>query len=257
MEILVEYQYDAWGNIIEVKTSSTHSVEAQRVLDSNRYFYRGYRYDEETNLYYLNSRYYNPVIHRFINADGLLGQQGNILGHNMYSYTSNNPVMYLDISGEFPVLIACIIVGALIGGAVGAVVGLGYVAMVAGFKSVAHKAIADYTAYSLYGKSFGGFEDYAVAFAFGGLTKGLNITGINKLALNSVGRALVYQGTEILLHGEEFNIGKFGIDVFRRSIAAGLPQGSRALFKGVMSGAYDKYSQQGYMPYPLLRFDYT
>jgi RHS repeat-associated protein len=46
-------------------------------------------------LYYLNSRFYSSETHRFLNADGLLGQQGNILGHNMYAYTQNNPVMYV------------------------------------------------------------------------------------------------------------------------------------------------------------------
>jgi len=65
----------------------------------NPYRYRGYRYDEEIDLYYLNSRFYNSNIGRFINADGLLGQQGNILGHNMYAYTQNNPIMFVDPSG--------------------------------------------------------------------------------------------------------------------------------------------------------------
>ena len=194
------------------------------------------------------------------------------------------PVMYTDISGEFPILlVTCIVVGAIIGGtmggvsahnngedvlkgvltgaviggAVGAVVGLGSVAVMAGLKSVAHKAIADYTAYALYGKAFGGFEDYAVAFAFGGLTKGLNLSGVTKFTVNSVGRAFVDQGTEMLLHSEDFHLGKFGVDVFRRSIAQGLPSGSQALFKGVISGAYDQYSKQGYVTNPLMRIDYS
>jgi len=68
----------------------------------NPYTYRGYRYDNETALYYLNSRYYDANIGRFINADGLLGQKGNILGHNMYAYTQNNPVMYTDSTGYAP-----------------------------------------------------------------------------------------------------------------------------------------------------------
>jgi hypothetical protein len=53
-------------------------------------------------LYYLNSRYYNPEIGRFINADGLIGQTGDILGHNMYAYTQNNPVMMVDPNGYSP-----------------------------------------------------------------------------------------------------------------------------------------------------------
>ncbi|PAT01010.1 hypothetical protein CI105_08730 [Candidatus Izimaplasma bacterium ZiA1] len=65
----------------------------------NPYRYRGYRYDNEISLYYLNSRYYDASIGRFINADGLLGAQGNIIGHNMYAYCQNNPVMYSDSTG--------------------------------------------------------------------------------------------------------------------------------------------------------------
>jgi hypothetical protein len=191
--------------------------------------------------------------------------------------------MYSDISGEFPVLITLIVVGAiigggiggysnyvngqdvlsgvltgaLIGGAVGAVIGLGTPAILAGAKSVAHKAIADYTAYSLFGKSFGGIEDYAVAFAFGGLTNGFNVNGAYKVALNSVGRAAVDQFTEMSFHGERFNAGKFGVDVFRRSVSQGLPDGSSALFKGVVAGAYDQYSKQGCISNPLLKIDFA
>jgi len=51
-------------------------------------------------LYYLNSRYYNPETGRFISSDGLLGELGDILSTNMYAYCANNPVMYIDPSGE-------------------------------------------------------------------------------------------------------------------------------------------------------------
>ena len=77
-QVVVEYRYDAWGNIIY---ATDHEI-----AKINPYTYRGYRYDVETSLYYLNSRYYNPEIGRFINADGLIGQTGDILGHNMYAY---------------------------------------------------------------------------------------------------------------------------------------------------------------------------
>ncbi|MEG0772707.1 RHS repeat-associated core domain-containing protein [Clostridium sp.] len=65
----------------------------------NPYRYRGYRYDTETGLYYLQSRYYNPEWGRFINADALIGQTGELLGHNMFAYTKNNPVNFKDDSG--------------------------------------------------------------------------------------------------------------------------------------------------------------
>ena len=73
------------------------------LASKNPYRYRGYRYDEEIEWYYLNSRYYDGNLGRFINADGLLGEVGNPLGHNMYAYCVNNPVMYTDISGYAPI----------------------------------------------------------------------------------------------------------------------------------------------------------
>lgn len=51
-------------------------------------------------MYYLNSRYYNPQIGRFLNSDGLLGETGDILSTNMYAYCANNPVMYTDRDGH-------------------------------------------------------------------------------------------------------------------------------------------------------------
>ena len=65
-------------------------------------------------MYYLNSRYYNPEIGRFINADGLIGETGDILSHNMYAYTKNNPVMMVDPSGYAPEWIKDILIGAAV-----------------------------------------------------------------------------------------------------------------------------------------------
>jgi RHS repeat-associated protein len=88
---VVKYNYDAWGNIIYKSGGS--------LADINPYRYRGYRYDIETGWYYLQSRYYNPEIGRFISSDGLVGEIGDPVGHNMYSYCGNNPVMYTDSTG--------------------------------------------------------------------------------------------------------------------------------------------------------------
>lgn len=89
--IVVEYRYDSYGNI----TFQTSSALA----DANPYRYRGYRYDQESGLYYLQSRYYNPETGRFINADGMLKASNTVLGHNMFTYTENNPVMNTDPTG--------------------------------------------------------------------------------------------------------------------------------------------------------------
>jgi RHS repeat-associated protein len=99
---VVSYEYDAWGNILH----QTGGVLAEL----NPYRYRGYRYDSETDYYYLQSRYYDPSIGRFISSDGLVGEVGDLLSHNMYAYGANNPVMNVDPSGEFATAIVVILV---------------------------------------------------------------------------------------------------------------------------------------------------
>lgn len=80
--------------------------------------YRGYVYDQETGLYYLTSRYYNPEWCRFISADTQFDEGAGIIGNNLFAYSANNPIMYMDPTGE--ALITCIVVGAIIGAVVGA-----------------------------------------------------------------------------------------------------------------------------------------
>ena len=64
--------------------------------------YRGYIYDRDTGLYYLQSRYYDPAIGRFINADIYTTTDASgILSTNMFAYCENNPVMGVDYTGEF------------------------------------------------------------------------------------------------------------------------------------------------------------
>ena len=108
---LVAYTYDAWGNFT---TTYCNGGENDYALDFNPFRYRGYYYDEETGFYYLNSRYYDPVTGRFINADGYVSTGQGILGNNMYAYCNNNPVMCVDGRGDFPVWIIVVVVAAII-----------------------------------------------------------------------------------------------------------------------------------------------
>ena len=62
--------------------------------------YRGYVYDNETGFYYLSSRYYDPAIKRFINADGYASTGQGFLGLNMFAYCGNNPVANMDQDGQ-------------------------------------------------------------------------------------------------------------------------------------------------------------
>ena len=70
------------------------------VANRNIFRYRGYIYDTETQLYYLQSRYYDPAICRFLNADSWLATGQGLIGNNMYAYCLNNPVNYSDPTGE-------------------------------------------------------------------------------------------------------------------------------------------------------------
>ena len=91
---VVQYTYDAWGN----QLSCTGSL-ASTLGNLNPLPYRGYVYDTEWGLYYLQSRYYDPEIGRFINADAFVSTGQGVLGNNMFAYCGNNPVNYVDPFG--------------------------------------------------------------------------------------------------------------------------------------------------------------
>ena len=91
---VVQYTYDSWGKPI----STTGSLSA--TLGANQPFrYRGYVYDTETGWYYLQSRYYDPSVGRFVSADVLLSTGQGVIGHNSYAYCGNNPISRSDPSG--------------------------------------------------------------------------------------------------------------------------------------------------------------
>ena len=94
---VVGYTYDAWGNFT---TTYYSTVGTNWYAVNNPFRYRGYYYDSETGLYYLQSRYYNPQWGRFISADAYVSTGTGLLGYNMYAYCNNNPVMYVDPTGE-------------------------------------------------------------------------------------------------------------------------------------------------------------
>ena len=97
---VVEYTYDAWGKVLSTTGSLASTIGA-----SNPYRYRGYWYDQETGLYYLQSRYYDPQTGRFINADVYVSTGQGVLGYNMFAYCLNNPVNGCDPTGtDFRIL---------------------------------------------------------------------------------------------------------------------------------------------------------
>jgi len=111
--VIGTYTYDAWGNLIESASDLSDEVAAMNPIR-----YRGYYYDAETGYYFLNSRYYDAEMGRFLNADSvdvITATLDALTDKNLYSYCDNNPVVRIDRSGEFW--------NYVIGGAVGAIVG--------------------------------------------------------------------------------------------------------------------------------------
>ncbi len=95
---VASYVYDAWGKVLAVNNYTSDNIG-----DLNPIRYRSYYYDVETGLYYLNSRYYDPEVGRFINADTtdvLENAKYDINGLNLYAYCDNNPVDSRDDEGD-------------------------------------------------------------------------------------------------------------------------------------------------------------
>lgn len=94
---VVSYEYDSWGKALNIGGSLVSTVGTL-----NPFRYRGYYYDSETGLYYLQSRYYNPDIGRFISKDDTNDHMGLAgVSANLSAYADNNPVMNIDPNGHF------------------------------------------------------------------------------------------------------------------------------------------------------------
>ena len=106
--MVAKYEYDDWGNVLTVTDASNSEItNPAHIANLNPFRYRSYYYDSESGLYYLMSRYYDPVTHRFVNADGYFQSGDNILDTNMNAYCRNNPIMNSDPTGNHPSDVIC------------------------------------------------------------------------------------------------------------------------------------------------------
>ena len=94
-KLVVEYKYDAWGKQLFVGGTLASTMGRR-----NPFLYRGYIYDEMTELYYLRGRYYCSYTMRFVNADKMLSAYCRILGSNMFAYCDNEPIRRIDETGD-------------------------------------------------------------------------------------------------------------------------------------------------------------
>ncbi len=94
---VVYYKYDSWGRAVNIS-----GTMAATVGQKNPFRYRGYYFDAESGMYYLQSRYYDLEIRRFISADdvNVLNVQDNLYDKNLYIYCENNPIVRKDSNGK-------------------------------------------------------------------------------------------------------------------------------------------------------------
>lgn len=101
---MVQYVYDAWGNHAVLDANGNDLTDTSHIGNRNPFRYRGYFYDVETGLYYLQTRYYDPEVGRFLNMDDIsYADPEQTHGLNLYAYCANNPVNYVDAAGLFPI----------------------------------------------------------------------------------------------------------------------------------------------------------
>ena len=197
------YYYDAYGNCTVASDTTNYSV-----AHANSIRYRGYYYDEDMKLYYLNSRYYCPEWRRFISPDSIdYIDPESVNGLNLYAYCNNDPVNYVDPSGHFGFWAAALIGVAMLG--------------VAGFAATMHADIADDG--ELFNGSVGAdayLWNTLVAGAMGGLAGGLIYTFLPAI-VGFLGSSFTF-GSYALASGEAVAITISGAQIAGGVIAASL-----------------------------------
>ncbi len=187
-QLVAKYQYNAFGEITAITDASGNDVStnASHIANINPFRYRSYYYDTETGFYYLQSRYYDPVVCRMLSCDALeviAATPTDFTDKNLFAYCDNNPVMRKDDGGDFWHIIA----GAVVGAVVSAV-------------STAVEAIIEDGFDAL--KSKETWEDIGISAAFGAAGGALAATGLPPVT-QVLGGAALSAGENIIEQGRE------------------------------------------------------
>ena len=218
--IVVEYDYSSYGKV-EVKKDTVGISKKDHIR------YKGYIYDEETKLYYLISRYYDPEIGRFISPDSVeYIEPSCISGLNLYVYCCNDPINMYDPSGNFAISIGLLLA---IGGIVGAAIGAG--ASVAG----------QYLAIGCSWENFS-WGQLALDTVLGGVSGMLSMSplGLGAMVAANAGLGFVGAVGGHLINGSDFSKGSTWLDIgLSTGLGAlvGLIGGAGALNAGYLNGA--------------------
>ena len=234
MNLIGEYVYDAWGNCT-IEAAGANNIE---IMEINPFRYRGYYWDKELNLYYLQTRYYDPETGRFINADGIeyaLEQLQQLNGLNLYAYCFNNPIMGVDEDGTIPKWLAWALTGLAVVAAVAvsiATVGIGVAvgATVIGFSVGFTSSVVGQ--YHANGKDWlkVNFKMAAYDGMIGAVNGAIATTGIGligSVTLGAVSGGLSSIGSDILFNDGEIQWDNFGWSVLGGAVS-GLISGAGA-----------------------------
>ena len=182
--VVAKYTYDDWGKVLTVTDGQGNDISANatHIANINPIRYRGYYYDAETGLYYINSRYYDADVCRFVSADThelITASLNALTDKNLFAYCDNNPIIRVDTGGEFW--------NVIIGAAVGAVAG------------VAGQLLSDILAMPLNGKfEFSGWQSY-IGAAAGGAVGGAILAGTGNAGLANAASGFVTTGVSMTL----------------------------------------------------------
>ena len=133
--------------------------------------------------------------------------------------------------------------GAVLGAGVGFVATAGTPFLIGGIESLGSKLTSDYVANSLSGKPYGHWEDYAVAFIFGGIGNGFNIGGIGKLVLDAVARPAVNQLVQMGTRGKTWDDKKLCYDIVTRGYTIGVAKPLRPIIRGFLGALYYQFNK--------------